>query len=82
MVAFLEGVIIGAIVVALLFVCAILGAAMGAFAGWILGFTPLGGWILNFLASAGIHTNMVDLGTTAGFIGGFFGHNASSKSGD
>ena len=58
--------------VILLFLTAVLGALLGAFCGWVIGFTPLGVWILNFLSAAHIETNMVDLGTFLGFTGGFF----------
>ena len=61
-----------AIIVACVFIAATLGSLFGAFAGWVLGFTPLGEWIIKFLSSAQIHTNMVDFGTFCGFAGGFF----------
>ena len=58
--------------VILLFLTAVLGALLGAFCGWVIGFTPLGVWILNFLSAAHIETNMVNLGAFLGFTGGFF----------
>ena len=64
------GVAVGDVI--LLFLTAVLGALLGAFCGWVIGFTPLGVWILNFLSAAHIETNMVDLGTFLGFTGGFF----------
>lgn len=66
--------------VVLLFVGAILGALIGAIVGWIIGFTPLGTWILEFLRAFGVDgITMVHVGTTLGFIGGFFGSNAKFK---
>lgn len=65
--------IIAAIIVVIcILLVAVLGALVGAFAGWIVGFTPLGTWILGFFSAMNIHTNMVDLGTTCGFVCGFF----------
>lgn len=62
---------VGSLAVIMLFISAVIGAIMGAFAGWVVGFTVLGTWILQFLSSAGIHTNMVDFGCFCGFFGGF-----------
>lgn len=74
---FLVAAVLGLI---LIFGMALLGAVIGAFCGWVVGFTPLGVWILNFLSAAHIETNMVDLGTFLGFAGGFFKESTSSKS--
>jgi hypothetical protein len=73
----LEIVVVGALGVILIFGMALLGAVIGAFCGWIVGFTPLGVWILNFLSAAHIETNMVDLGTFLGFAGAFFSGSTS-----
>lgn len=62
-----------------IFIAAILGALFGAFAGWVLGFTALGDWILKFLSAAHINTNMVDFGTFCGFAGGFFSASFKGK---
>jgi hypothetical protein len=74
-----EIVVVGALGVILIFGMALLGAVIGAFCGWIVGFTPLGVWILNFLSAAHIETNMVDLGAFLGFAGAFFSGSTSSN---
>ena len=63
---------VGFVVIALVFLFAIIGAVFGALAGYFVGFTPFGDWILGFLNSMDIHTNMVDFGACCGFVGGFF----------
>lgn len=55
----------------LIFLSCIVGCMMGAFSGWVIGWTPLKDFVLGFLLSVNIHTNMVDLGACAGFVGGF-----------
>jgi len=48
------------------------GALGGAFAGWIVGSTFLGDWILDALSAFSVtDINMVDFGTLIGFVGGF-----------
>ena len=74
-----EFLIYSIMVIVVIFLAAIIGAVFGAFAGWILGFTPIGDWILKFLAAAQIHTNMVDFGAFCGFVGGFFSGSWRSK---
>jgi hypothetical protein len=66
-------------IVVVIFIAATLGALFGAFAGWVLGFTALGNWILKFLAAIHIYTNMVDFGTFCGFVGGFFSSSFKGK---
>ncbi len=57
----------------LVIVSTLIGALVGAFTGWIVGYTFLGTWILEFLRAVGIDgITTVHLGTTCGFIGGFF----------
>jgi|WetSurMetagenome_2_1015567.scaffolds.fasta_scaffold36274_7 hypothetical protein len=73
-----EIIFIGILGIVAVFLFAMLGAVIGAFCGWIVGFTPLGTYILAFLSSANIHTNMVDLGAFVGFTGAFF-HSHSNK---
>jgi hypothetical protein len=75
-----EATLLGVIAIVILFFLSIFGALMGAFVGWLVGWTPLGNWILNFLSTANIHTNMVDLGTAMGFIGSFFRNSSSGCS--
>lgn len=75
--AIIAGILVAVIFAVVVLIYAMIGAVFGAFAGWILGFTPIGAWILNFMESVGIKTNMVEMGATVGFIGGFFGHSAS-----
>ena len=65
--------------IAIMFFAALAGALIGAACGWIVGFTPLGNWILQFLAALQIHTNMVDFGAFCGFVGGFFQSYSRSK---
>ena len=74
-----EGLIFGLIVLAVLFLFAVVGAAIGALAGWVVGLTPLGTYILNFLIAANVHTNMVDFGAFCGFIGMFLGASTCKK---
>lgn len=73
------GFVVALLVALAVFVGCLLGAALGALAGWIVGFTVLGTWILGFMASAGIHTNMVEFGCFCGFMGGFFKTSLSTK---
>jgi hypothetical protein len=68
----IEFLVVAVLGLILVFAMAVFGALVGAFCGWIVGFTPLGVWILNFLSAAHIETNMVDLGAFFGFVGGFF----------
>jgi hypothetical protein len=55
-----------------IFLSAIIGSLVGAFVGWIVGLTPLGLWISETFLAFGITINTIQLGTTLGFIGGFF----------
>jgi len=73
------GILVAVIFAVVVLIYVMIGSVFGAFAGWVLGFTQIGTWILNFMESIGIKTNMVELGATAGFIGGFFGHSASGS---
>jgi hypothetical protein len=75
-----EGILMVIVAIVLLFLMAFVGAFVGAVCGWLIGFTPLGTYILNFLSAASIHTNMVDLGAFVGFTGGFF--SSTTKSSD
>jgi hypothetical protein len=68
-----EGLLFGLIAIVLIFVAALAGAVVGAFVGWVVGYTPLGTWILNVFSAFGAkELSMVEIGTTAGFIGAFF----------
>lgn len=64
--------VIGALIVAVCFVGAILGTVVGMVVGRVVGMTPLGSMVLAPLEAAGIHgVKMMDLGALMGFIGGF-----------
>ena len=74
-----EVIIFGILGAVLIFIIAMICAVFGAFAGWVVGFTPLGTYILNFLSAASIKTNMVDFGACMGFVGGLFSGSSSSR---
>lgn len=61
--------------VTLMFAC-ILGAAVGAFSGWVLTHVPyLGEWVVSGLRTLGVYMKLDDLiplGAALGFVGGFF----------
>jgi hypothetical protein len=61
-----------ALVVAALLVFPLLGATLGAFSGWVVGFV-WGDTILGVLRSIGLQEKitMTQIGCTAGFLGGF-----------
>jgi len=63
-----------------IFVFAILGALMGAIAGWLVGITPFLGDAVRhgFTAIFGVYNpNLVEIGAMLGFVGGFFKNWAS-----
>lgn len=64
---------VGTLVLVMLFVFPLLHTAMGAFVGWVISLTPLGGWIINGFSYFGVKIdNLVNLGAMLGFISGFF----------
>ncbi|MFH1393684.1 MAG: hypothetical protein ABII71_05255 [Candidatus Micrarchaeota archaeon] len=77
--AFGLGVMTGFLVVLVgilaIFVFAILGAVMGAIAGWLVDLTPFLGEAVKhgFSSVFGVYNpNLVEIGAMLGFIGGFF----------
>ena len=63
------------VVVTLVFAC-LLGAAVGAFTGWVLMYVPyLGEWVVSGMRTLGVYMkldDLVSLGAALGFVGGFF----------
>jgi hypothetical protein len=59
--------------VGVLFVFALLGTAIGAFAGWVISLTPLGVLVENGFEAFGIHASglLVQIGAMLGFLSGF-----------
>ena len=79
---YLIGVIMGILVVALMFVFAVIGALFRAFAGWVLSMTFLGPMIQHSLESLGAKSpNLVEIGALLGFVASFF-HKYESYKGD
>ena len=77
---YLIGVIMGILVVALMFVFAIIGALFGAFTGWVISMTFLGPMIQHGLESLGAKSpNLVEIGALLGFVASFFKNYASRK---
>ena len=77
---YLIGVIMGILVVALMFVFAIIGALFGAFAGWVLSMTFLGPMIQHGFESLGAKSpNLIEIGALLGFVSSFFKQYASYK---
>lgn len=67
--AYLGGVVVG---ISLFFFLPLLGALIGAFSGWVVGWF-FSETILGFLAAFGIKgLAMWQVGVSLGFIGGFF----------
>lgn len=63
---------LGILWVATLFIVIPLGTLFGAFAGWVVGHTFLGGWVLDGLGSFGVRgIDLTDFGALMGFAGGF-----------
>ncbi|MBI4021435.1 MAG: hypothetical protein HY369_04265 [Candidatus Aenigmarchaeota archaeon] len=63
----------------MLIVGSLAGATLGGLAGWIVGWTPFGDWILHVLRCGRIDGfTMAELGALMGFAGGFL-RAASSK---
>jgi hypothetical protein len=74
--------IIGAATLAVgaVFLYVILGTAIGAFTGWVLGLTLFGWWVRLGFEQLGIMvTDLTTLGATLGFIAGFFVSHYRSK---
>jgi len=73
-------VILGAI--GIVFLWAIGGALIGAFAGWILSLTPINAWIdsgVHSIFPSVVHVDMVGIGALCGFVGGFFKSSGDEK---
>mgnify|MGYP001561540022 CR=1 FL=1 len=76
----LVGVFIATLIVAMVFVFAIIGALFGAFAGWILSMTFLGPMIQSGLESLGAKSpNLIEIGALLGFVSSFFRNYISNK---
>lgn len=60
---------------AIIFVFPLLAAILGAFSGWLLGLTPMGGWVVSGLGLVGLHLDAGQLwllGAALAFVSGFF----------
>jgi len=58
--------------VGLIFGSALLGTAIGAFAGWVVGLTPLGGAVMKvWFSLTHVECQLWELGAFLGFICGF-----------
>jgi len=59
--------------IGLIFVFALLGTAIGAFVGWIISLTPLGGFVESGFEAFGVHASglLAQIGALLGFISGF-----------
>lgn len=59
--------------VGLIFVLVLLGTAIGAFVGWVVSLTPLGGFVESGFEAFGVHASglLVQIGAMLGFISGF-----------
>jgi len=70
----LVGVAVAGIAAILLFVSAIFGTALGAFAGWVLSLTFLGDFVIEGFKVFGIEASgkLVMIGALFGFVAGFF----------
>ena len=76
----LVGVFIATLIVAFMFVFAIISALFGAFAGWVLSMTFLGPMIQSSLESLGAKSpNLVEIGALLGFVSSFFRNYTSNK---
>jgi hypothetical protein len=76
-----EAILVGALLAALLFIAALLGATFGAFAGWVVGLL-WGDAIISTLKAFGLNVGnlaMWQIGCTLGFVGAFFRSSVSTK---
>lgn len=68
----------GVLGIFLLFFACIFGALVGAFSGWLLSLTPLGGMVVAGFGFFGVKVDsIVSLGAAIGFVSGFFSHYSS-----
>ena len=64
-------------IIAWLFAHAVLYTVIGAFSGWVLGLTPLGGMIIEGFGYFGVKIDsLVNLGAALGFISAFFSNSS------
>jgi hypothetical protein len=64
---------IGVLIAVAMFVLALLFTVIGAFVGWVVGLTPLGGWVISGFSYFGVHVeSLTNLGAMLGFIAGIF----------
>ena len=60
------------LLVAIIFLDAVLGTAVGAFTGWVVGLTPLGPAVIKIWFSlTGVECELWELGAFLGFVSGF-----------
>jgi len=68
----LELVLLTLAFIALIFGFALLGTAVGAFVGWVVGLTPLGGAVMKvWFSLTHVECRLWELGAFLGFICGF-----------